>query len=183
MQYANHDWESIVTPINVPVLERYLLQYNYERDKRDFLIKGFQQGFDIGYQGPENHQHMSHNLPYRVGSPTDLWNKVMNEVKDGRFAGPFVQLPFQQYVQSPLGLVPKSGGTKMRLIFHLSYDFGPLEKERSIGLTEVSSQRGVFSFRKNDCSNAFRLVLTLVKQRKIFCMMAIHPSTGEKFFL
>ena len=46
----------------------------------------------------------------------------MNEVKEKRVAGPFAQIPFNNYVQSPIGLVPKAGG-KTRLIFHLSYDF------------------------------------------------------------
>ena len=39
-----------------------------------------------------------------------------------RVAGPFKQIPFQNYIQSPIGLVPKAGGAT-RLIFHLSYDF------------------------------------------------------------
>ena len=45
----------------------------------------------------------------------------MTEVKAGRFAGPFVEIPFEYYIQSPVGLVPKDKGTKTRLIFHLSY--------------------------------------------------------------
>ena len=39
-----------------------------------------------------------------------------------QYAGPFNDIPFDNYVQSPIGLVPKAGG-KTRLIFHLSYDF------------------------------------------------------------
>ena len=41
----------------------------------------------------------------------------MKEVKKHRFAGPFEVPPTKYYVQSPLGLVPKSGGQKTRLIF------------------------------------------------------------------
>ena len=47
----------------------------------------------------------------------------MKEVKVGRYCRPFEQIPYANYIQSPIGLVPKAGG-KMRLIFHLSYDFG-----------------------------------------------------------
>ena len=36
---------------------------------------------------------------------------------------PFEELPFQNFIQSPLGLVPKDNGKQTRLIFHLSYDF------------------------------------------------------------
>ena len=46
----------------------------------------------------------------------------MREVGEGHFAGPFQQTPFDNFVQSPIGLVPKDGN-KTCLIFHLSYDF------------------------------------------------------------
>ena len=47
----------------------------------------------------------------------------MKEVKLGRVAGPYYQgPPFENYIQSPVGLVPKAGG-QTRLIFHLSFDF------------------------------------------------------------
>ena len=35
-------------------------------------------------------------------------------------AGPYEKIPFDNFVQSPIGLVPKSGN-QTRLIFHLSY--------------------------------------------------------------
>ena len=44
----------------------------------------------------------------------------MKEVQLKRFAGPFSEPPFQNYIQSPLGLVPKDNGSSTRLIFHLS---------------------------------------------------------------
>ena len=47
----------------------------------------------------------------------------MKEVKEKRYAGPFEEVPFKNFIQSPVGLVPKKGKTKMRLIFHLSYGF------------------------------------------------------------
>ena len=45
----------------------------------------------------------------------------MKEVELGRFAGPYDEPPFEHFVQSPIGLVPKDKGLKTRLIFHLSY--------------------------------------------------------------
>ena len=63
------------------------------------------------------------NLPFTIGTPVILWNKVMDEVELGRYAGPFEEIPYtDNFVQSPIGLVPKDGG-KTRLIFHLSYRF------------------------------------------------------------
>ena len=46
----------------------------------------------------------------------------MKEVKLKWVAGPFTHIPFKNFVQSPIGLVPKAGD-KTRLIFHLSYEF------------------------------------------------------------
>ena len=42
-------------------------------------------------------------------------------------------LPFQNSVQSPIGLVPKAND-KTCLIFHLSFDFREDESEKSIKL-------------------------------------------------
>ena len=84
-------------------------------------------GFDIGYAGLQERKSTSDNIPLTVGSKTELWNKVMKEVRLGRVAGPFSTIPFDNYIQSPIGLVPKAGSDQTRLIFHLSYDF---KKER-----------------------------------------------------
>ena len=46
----------------------------------------------------------------------------MKEVKLGRYAGPFPTIPYEEdFIQSPIGLVPKDQGCDTRLIFHLSY--------------------------------------------------------------
>ena len=67
----------------------------------------------------------ANNLKFRgLGNEVTLWNKVMKEVKLGRFAGPFVDPPFEHFIQSPIGLVPKDNGKDTRLIFHLSYPRG-----------------------------------------------------------
>ena len=50
-----------------------------------------------------------------------LWNKIMKEVKCKRYTGPFSSIPYDYFIQSPVGLVPKDGGKDMQLIFHLSY--------------------------------------------------------------
>ena len=84
-------------------------------------MKGFRNGFSIGYNGPENVKLDSPNLKLNVGNETILWNKVMKEVQKGRYVGPFKMPPYKNYIQSPIGLVPKDNGRDVRLIFHLSY--------------------------------------------------------------
>ena len=67
------------------------------------------------------------NIPFSVGNQNILWEKIMKEVEVCRYAGPFEVIPFEYYIQSPVGLVPKAGN-QTRLIFHLSYNFSEDEK-------------------------------------------------------
>ena len=122
--YENYDFEHLVTPIAVKQLVKLLHETNYEEEKIRFLEEGFSQGFDIGYEGPEERQSISDNIPFKkgVGDHIELWNKLMKEVKLKRVAGPFDVIPFDNFMQLPIGLVPKAGN-KTRLIFHLSYEF------------------------------------------------------------
>ena len=111
--------------MNTQVLEELLLLSNYDKQETAFLLNGFRNGFSIGYKGQENVKIKSPNLKFRgVGNPTILWNKVMKEVKGQRYAGPFEEIPFQYFIQSPIRLVPKDGGKDTRLIFHLSHPRG-----------------------------------------------------------
>ena len=103
---------------------------------------------------------------------------------EGRYAGPYElhNMPFSNFIQSPIGLVPKANG-KTRLIFHLSYEFGadedqlrqsvnsgtPLERckvkyndldhavANCLKQLEFPGKNGVLYFAKSDCSNAFRV--------------------------
>ena len=123
MLYAeNYVLDDIVMPIKVHVLEKYLRESKYPDHLRHELVDGFTHGFDIGYRGKTERKDTSRNIPLRVGSKVDLWNKVMKEVALGRYAGPYDRIPYDNYIQSPIGLVPKAKN-QVRLIFHLSYDF------------------------------------------------------------
>ena len=69
-----------------------------------------------------------------MGSPTILWNKVIKEVKLKRYAGPYSKPPYEHYIQSPIGLVPKNDGKEMHLIFHLSYPRQEGKKGRKLSV-------------------------------------------------
>lgn len=120
MEEFNPDLESLVTPLRVSEYEKLLIQSNYDQAKAKRLIEGFTDGFDLGYRGPTDVQLEANNLRFRVGSKTELWNKIMLEVKEKRFAGGFRRPPYDNFIQSPLGLVPKDQN-KTRMIFHLSF--------------------------------------------------------------
>ena len=98
-------------------------------------------------------------MPFTVGNKVELWNKIMKEVKLGRVAGPFSEIPYQNYIQSPVGLVPKAGG-KTRLIFHLSFEFSLESDGKSLN---ASTPRELCSVHYNDIDTAVRKCLELSK--------------------
>ena len=100
------------------------MEADYPEDEVKFLVQGFNKGFDIRYEGPKQRQSKSNNIPFTpgVGNKTEMWNKIIKEVEEGRVAGLYEEIPFENYIQSPIGLVPKAWN-KTRLTFHLSYDF------------------------------------------------------------
>ena len=133
LQHENFSWRDVTTPINISVFEQYLQEINYDEDEICFLICRFKHGFDPCYHGPMVRRNFFHNLSLRVGNKIELWNKVMKEVKLNRYAGPYDEkdIPLETLVQSPIGLVLTSRN-KPRLIFHLSYDFGKENDQKSV---------------------------------------------------
>ena len=70
-------------------LKNLLEETSYDREETDFLVDGFTNGFDLCYMGPDQIQQTSNNLKFSIGNKYELWNKVMKEVKEQRYAGPF----------------------------------------------------------------------------------------------
>ena len=159
---VNHDLDSIITPVNAVKLVELLRESQYDENETNFLEQGFTTGFDIGYSGPRIRQSCAHNIPLRLGSETELWNKLIKEVKLNRVAGPYDDIPFDNYIQSPIGLVPKAGNSgKTRLIFHLSYDFGDSSDQQSLN---HHTPRNLCSVKYNDLDHAVANCLEVRKQ-------------------
>ena len=121
LDFSNQDVANILTPVKPDLLKELLEESSYHQSKTKYLVSGFSEGFDICYEGQTIVRKLAPNLKLRVGSKRELWNKVMVEVRDGRFAGPIEEVPFEHYIQSPIVLVLKDKGKKTRLIFQLSY--------------------------------------------------------------
>ena len=172
------------------------MEAGYDKHKTNYLIRGFTKGFSLEYKGPVKVKKNSPNLKLTVGSPTDLWNKIMVEVKAKRYAGPFKKVPYKYYIQSPVGLVPKDKGKKTRLIFHLSYPKTgqsvnsciPEEKctvkyPDFMDAVELCMKEGESCFcAKSDMSMAFRNVPMNKKSWCYLILKATHPVTGEMFY-
>ena len=202
-EFYNYDLEEIVTPIDVRKLEALLHSTKYPSEKIHYLVQGFSSGFDIGYKGPMLRKNSAANIPFTVGDKFKMWNKLVKEVKHGRVAGPFREVPFKNsFVQSPIGLVPKAGN-KTRLIFHLSYDFN--EDFKSINhyipeencsvkykdldyavrtCLELLKKHGSVPlyFSKMDVMSAFCLVPVQPDQRFLLLMKAYHPISNQLFY-
>ena len=140
----------------------------YDKQASEELIKGFTEGFSIGYHGPKNRKSLSNNIPFTrgVGDKFDMWSKIMNEVSENRVAGPFEGIPFDNYIQSPIGLVPKSGG-KTCLIFHLSYNFG------DDGLVNHHTPKDLCSVQYNDLDFAIKCCLRTSEKAKLEFEMGV----------
>ena len=204
--FSNFELDDIVTPIDVEKLQNLLEQSHYDPEKTAKLVTGFKSGFDTGYRGPKNRRDTAKNIPIRgVGSPFDMWTKIMKEVKLGRYAGPFDSVPYTWYIQSPLGLVPKAGN-KTHLIFNLSFDFGPEEHQKSVNYhtpddicsvkysdldhvvrislmhLDRNPENRVIYYAKTDIMSAFRVVSVSPHLHWTLVMAAPHPDTKVKYF-
>ena len=81
LQYHNHNLSDVVTPVKADLLASMLQESNYDQQEIEFLHNGFTKGFDTCYEGPQDRQSRSENIPFTVGDEVDLWNKLMKEVK------------------------------------------------------------------------------------------------------
>ena len=203
---SNFNLTDIVTPVHADKFKNVLEESGYDPNKTDYLYTGFKEGFDLGYKGKEDVRMSSPNLKFVIGSKTILWNKVMSKVEAGRYAGPFENIPFDSYIQSPIGLVPKDGGKKTRLIFHLSF---PRNTEDSVNanipkdlctvkyqsiddairicnkLLEEASHKnsaGILAGAKSDLTSAFRHIPIKRKFWRFLVMKAQHPKTGKFYY-
>ena len=209
--FVNHNLTDIVTPINTKVLAALFADSKYDEKETKFIMDGFCNGFSIGYNGPMSRQDRSANIPFTVGDKLNMWEKLMKEVKLGRVAGPFDHIPFADYMQSPIGLVPKDNGRKTRLIFHLSFEFksglGSLNgntpdhlctmkyrdldhaihnclqllEEYHIANPDDDTIPTIF-FSKTDLTSAYRVLPLRIGDFKWLVMMAENPITGKIVF-
>ena len=198
LYYENFDLSTIKTPVDVATFERLLVESSYDAKETEFLVNGFKHGFNIGYEGPQEVKITSPNLKFReVGDPVTLWNKVMKEVKEKRYAGPFVTIPFDNYIQSPIGLIPKDGGKDTRLIFHLSYPRGKgtsvnantPEQFCSVSYPDFNEalqlcikQGRVCHIAKSDMKSAFRNLGIRPEDWKFLVMKATSPFDGRTYY-
>ena len=93
-----------VTPVRIDRLTSVLREY--DPYFKNFLIQGFSYGFRIHYSNLRS-SFESPNLLKAHDQPNIVTDKLHKEIEAGRVAGPFSAPPFDNFVVSPLGIVPK----------------------------------------------------------------------------
>ena len=195
-QFENLDLKNIITPLNVNVYEKLLVTSGYDPKKTEYLVNGFRNGFSLKFEGNAKVRRTAANLKLRIGSQTELWKKVMTEVKAKRYAGPFKEVPFEYFIQSPIGLVPKDKGKKTRLIFHLSYPKNGDSVNSGIPHKYCTVKYPGFeeavklclamgkdcNMAKSDMSMAFRHVPLSQAQWSLTVLKAKHPKSGITYW-
>lgn len=199
--------EEIITPVDPEKLKLMLDEANYDKKETEFLYEGFKYGFPLGYKGPQLRQTKANNLKLRVGDHIDLWNKVMKEVENKRYSGPWENPPFDNYIQSPIGLVPKQEPGQTRLITHLSHPVGDsvnshIDKEDSAVsymsfddavrlaqqqcelakvLDEGNENKGVY-LAKSDLKSAFRILPSRKQDWPWLVIKAMNPLDRKDYY-
>ena len=133
-------------------LQELLLEYP-KKDDATFLSDGFQYGFKLNFEGPRIPFECK-NLKSVQDNPVLAKEKIMQEVKLGRIAGPFSTRPISYMRCSPIGLVPKKLGG-YRLITHLSFPPGLSVNEH---IDDIYA-----SVRYSSFDNAVNMIKTLGK--------------------
>ena len=73
----NYNLVNVVSQINGPLFVQKLHQTVYDMDEIAFLECGLTEGFDIGYEGLMERRSETDNIPLKVGSHVEMWNKLM----------------------------------------------------------------------------------------------------------
>jgi hypothetical protein len=85
---TNHQ-NNLSTPIKVKGLKSYL--QDYDRDKTQYLINGFSQGFALEFEGPREPSFCS-NIKLSLDNPGRVQDKIHKELVCNRVAGPATKL-------------------------------------------------------------------------------------------
>ena len=115
--------------------EEYL-QCHPDKQFRQFIIKGLEEGFHIGFNREHLCRSSSHNLLSCLDHPRVVQSYIEKECSLGRMVGPFPQGEPSGLHLSPFGVIPKKAKDKWRLIVDLS---APRGASINDGISQPSS--------------------------------------------
>ena len=98
--FENLDIHDIVTLVKVDELAKLLKLSAYQEMESYFLVKGFSEGLDLGYEFSTDQQAYSKNLQFTEGDKFQLWLKAMKEIENKWYVCPYQKIPFNNFIQS-----------------------------------------------------------------------------------
>ena len=140
------------TPIKADKLDLYL--NGYDSYLRNYLVCGFKKGFRLN-SFSWTHSDNNKVLTSATQHPDIVDSKLLKEAKAGRILGPLNCSPFDKFIMSPLGLVPKKVEGQYRVIHHLSYPSGSSVND---GISKEFS-----SVKYANISQAIKLIISVGK--------------------
>ncbi len=115
---------SLPTLVIVNNLALLLRDIRYDHDLIHNLTQGFTCGFRIPFQSYLPHIIQPRNHPSMLEHSSVSDHMIASDLNLGRTAGPFSAPPFEDFVISPLGLIPKKEPGAFRLIHDLLFPKG-----------------------------------------------------------
>ena len=113
---------TIHTPLKAVAWAELLLASGYPDLHAAFaLVAGIRTGVDLGYRGGRVRPAQGNNLPTANEHASAVDVDMRKQLLMGRRLGPYDAMPFDFYKSNPLGVVFKKGGSKPRIIHHLSW--------------------------------------------------------------
>ena len=94
--------QQLPTPVNHHNLRIMLKGYS----DIDYVVSGFHNGFQLHYQGPNQSFQLSNSTSAHQHSKF-LISYIARELQLGRIAGPFSSPPLDNFIVSPIAVVPK----------------------------------------------------------------------------
>ncbi len=103
-----------MSPFNYAYFEKHLIDHP-DHQFVDFIVKGIRQWVNICYQGPQR-SLTSANWPSSLVNKRKVTHFIQEQIELGRVSGLWDHPPFDIFVASPLGAVPKRNSYKIRVI-------------------------------------------------------------------
>lgn len=112
----------ILTPLRAEAWATHLVASDYPAPAAALaLVTCLRRGVDLGFRGQRVRSATGRNLPTAAAHADAIDADMAKQMQLGRRLGPFEQPPFPFFKSNPLGVVFKKGGTKPRVIHHLSW--------------------------------------------------------------
>ena len=147
-----------------------------------YVSRGLKEGFSLQFH-PIPLKSVSRNMPSSYRNPEVIDSYLEEEVRLGRVAGPFSELPMGNLHINRFGVVPKKESDKFRLILDLSYpenaspNAGVSDEDASVSYEDldmaieailVSGRGSLLS--KFDIQSAYRLLPIAINDRYLLGM-------------